>query len=420
MQQIGGVGQLSLSTIASAKVVCPTSICKLRMSDIPQDNQVRVLRELYRLPELFAEIANSRETELQMQSRLRESYSAEAVRGAIILHELRQRASAKFERAEDMWFDRVGLEQSTSAAVAAHKAKRFEERDEVVDWCCGIGSDTIALAAHSSVSAHDFNPAHCQMTEWNAAVHGVGERVRLVCGDVRRLDATDRVIHIDPDQRGANRKRSRRVEDCVPGLEFLQDLTRTARGGAIKLSPASNFAGKFDDCEIELVSLNGECKEAIVWFGELRGREEFRATTLPDGESISGHPLDALVDAGAIENFIYDPDPAIVRSGLVSVLCAKAGLKRLDDAEEYLTSDFAIETAFAQRFEVIATLPNNSKEIRRYFREHPTGEVEIKCRHIPVSADALRRRLSLTGTERRTLIIARVDGRAKAIVCQRC
>ena len=45
------------------------------------------------------------------------------------------------------------------------------------------------------------------------------------------------------------------------------------------------------DTEIELVSVSGECREATVWFGELKGDAPYRATVLPGGESIAGDPM---------------------------------------------------------------------------------------------------------------------------------
>ena len=78
-----------------------------------------------------------------------------------------------------------------------------------------------------------------------------------------------------------------------PNLAWMQEATRSAAGGAIKIGPASNFIQKFPGCEIELISLRGECREATVWFGEMADCEQFRATVLPTGETICGDPLDA-------------------------------------------------------------------------------------------------------------------------------
>jgi hypothetical protein len=376
----------------------------------------RILGDLRATPQIFAEIAAGGTDELALQKTLRRSWPDDLVRAALQQHELRERAAGKFSRADRMWFDRVGLEQSTSETVARHKATRF--RGEVDDLCCGIGGDTLALAAHCQVRSIDRRASLTLMTEWNAEVYGVREQVRTATGDVQELVRTDRLVHLDPDRRSGSR-RSIRIEDYAPSLEFMDRLIDTCPGGAIKLSPASNFGGKFPDCEIELVSLDGECKEAVVWFGALAGEQTWRATLLPSGLSIAGDPLGARAELLALGSCLYDPDPAVVRSGLLDVVACELGLGRLDEEEEYLTSRTLVQSEFVTPFVVLDELPNNEKQIRSYFRAHGFGQVEIKCRHLPIDADRMRKRLPLEGSDPVTLIFARIAGRSRAVVCQR-
>jgi len=229
----------------------------------------------------------------------------------------------------------------------------------------------------------------------------------------------NQIVHVDPDQRTAA-GRSRRVEQLQPPLEFLVKVTRTARGGAIKLSPAANFGGKFTGVETELISLHGECKEATIWFGECAQPERWRATSLPSGETLSGIPLDALADRSGLGRYLLDPDPAIVRAGLVDQLCEKHQLRRLDEAEEYLTADDLPETDFVTAFEVLAELPNNERRLNKADGQQGWREVEIKSRHLPIDADNIRKRLSLTGDSRGSIIICRVNGRSKIVLARRC
>jgi len=388
------------------------------MSDCDFKHECELLQQLRRSGRIFELLDNISGTELLIQKQLRQEFPEEIVRAALTLHKLRKKAALKFSRAEQMWFDRKGLEQASSEPVARHKAERF--MGCVWDYCCGIGGNTIALAERCDVIAVDQNPAVCLQTAWNAEAFGVEQRVKTVCADVETLASRKGLIHIDPDQRPGNQRRVHRVEDYVPGLEFLRRLTCEFSGGAIKLSPASNFVGKFADVEIELVSLNGECKEAVIWFGELGESNLWRATVLPSGDSLAGNPLDTLPEFGPLQNYLYDPDPAIVRAGLVDLLVGSHPFKRLDEAEEYLTSEIRIETPFAQSFEVLAELPNNDREIRRYFRNSPFGQVEIKCRHIPVDAEFVRRKLPLPGDQPGVLIFARIQGKTRAVICRRC
>lgn len=389
--------------------------------NLPSAAEVQQLMQLRKAVGIFERLREVQGSELHRQKILREEFPDELVRAAFALQELRERATEKFSRADQMWLDRQGLEQATAELVARHKAKRFE--GPVWDLCSGIGGDAIALAERGEVLAVDQNPAACLRTEWNAEVYGVKDRLTTECANVEQLFQSaanlPQRVHIDPDRRASGRGRSLRIEDSQPGLPFLEQLMELVPGGAIKLSPAANFLGKFPQAELELISLHGECKEATIWFGELAEPGVWRATVLPANETLAGDPLDALCDVGPLENYLYDPDPSVVRSGLVNLLAESVSLTRLDEAEEYLTSDSWCDSPFVRGFEVLAELPNNDRTIRKYFREADVGEVEIKCRHVPINAESVRRKLPLAGTGKAVLVYARILGKTRAIVCRR-
>jgi hypothetical protein len=108
-----------------------------------------------------------------------------------------------------------------------------------------------------------------------------------------------------------------------------------------------------------------------------------------------------------------------VRAGLVDLLADRLGLQRLDASEEYLTSDQLIDSPFVQAFETLANLPNNERELKAWLRSSDFGVVEIKCRHIPIQADTLRRRLPLSGSAPGVIFFARLDGKARIIMARR-
>lgn len=380
-----------------------------------------LLQTLRATPSLFDEIANAdpAEKEFHLQQRLREKFPVQMVVAALTLRDIRRKAvaSQKFSRASQMWLTPTGLEQATSEPVARHKAQRFS--GEVWDFCCGIGGDSIALAQDCEVHSVDLDPAMCLRTEWNGEVYGVRERIQTTVADVSQFQLCDGLLHIDPDRRPGGRQRMMRIEDCSPNLDVLRTLMSRFRGGAIKLSPASNFGGKFLDVELELVSLHGECKEATVWFGELAGDQPFRATSLPSGETIAAEPLSARADISPPRSFVFDPDPAIVRAGLLDVLAERLRIARLDDAEEYLTGEQPLQSPWAQSFRVLEVIPNNDREVRAACRRFEFGAVEIKCRHLSVDVERVRRKLPLDGSRSGVLIFARVLGKAQVIISER-
>ncbi len=376
-----------------------------------------VLRRLHAHPEIWSSIREADGPEMKVQQKLRREFDDDIVRAAFSLSALRKTAAGKWTQADRMWFDRVGMQQATGETVARHVARRFSGR--VADLCSGIGGDTLALAEKCDVLSVDFNEARLQCNRYNADVYGVSDRVEWQQADVSEGDLAADFVRIDPDRRAGRSKRAVRIEDYQPSVEYLEQLMQRYRGGAVKLSPASNFLGRFPACEIELVSDRRECKEATLWFGELRTNEPYRATVLPSGESIAGHPLDVAVDVGPLGRYIFDPDPAIVRAGLVDLLADSLGLIRLDREEEYLTGPEPIESPFLQTFAVLTELPNNTRALKQFFRHVAFGEVEVKSRHLPIKADSVRRRLPLAGNSAGVILFARLEGKARIVVAER-
>ena len=127
-------------------------------------------------------------------------------------------------------------------------------------------------------------------------------------------------------------------------------------GGAIKLSPAADFARLFppgSGCEIELISLRGECKEATVWFGELAGCRR-RATRLPESETWTDRDgIDPEPPAvSPPSDWIFDPDPSLIRAGLLDGFARMHRLSRVAEGVDYLTGPEPVGTSFLSAFAV--------------------------------------------------------------------
>ncbi|MGC8638651.1 MAG: class I SAM-dependent methyltransferase [Isosphaeraceae bacterium] len=349
----------------------------------------------------------------------------EAVAAAIRLASCRARARTKFTRAECLWLDPVGLEQATSEVVARHKARRFQAGSLVVDLCAGIGGDTMAFADRGPVLAVDLDHGMCRRLAWNAAAYEVGDRVLPCQCRAEGFSIPGKAwVHIDPDRRVKHHVRARSVSDYAPGLAFLQRLSREGRAGAIKLGPASDFSSHFagPGFEVELISLHGECKEATVWFGA-PVRCSRRATVLPEDvtwtDRDGGDQKADRAPIGPISEFLYDPDPALLRSGLLDSFALAHGLYRIAADVDYLTSEKLLVTPFLAAFEVEDVHRLDLKQLRRLVVEQDLGPLEIKVRGLDIAPETLRQQLRARGARPATLILAGGAGPARAILAQR-
>ena len=351
---------------------------------------------------------------------LRKRYPTHLAKAALETSLLRIKGRVKFAAADRMYFTREALEQATSEPVARHRAARLAGYGHVADLCCGIGGDAIALATTGlTVDAVDMDPLRAAMTHANAAALGMADRVRSHIGDALTLGLPDaRAAFADPDRR-ANGRRYLAPEDYSPPLSAVRGRWAPDFPLAVKIAPGVAQADlRAIDAEAEFVSLNGELKECVLWFGAVRTTTR-RATVLPTGDTLfTDHPrdLDSVAPVGAV---LYDPDPAVARAGLVRELADRLGAGAIDATVHLLTADRHTHTPFATAFAVEHAAPFHVKLLRDYLRKSQVGRVTVIKRGSPADADDLMRKLKLDGPHHRTVFLTRTDGAHAMIVAHR-
>ena len=166
-------------------------------------------------------------------------------------------------------------------------------------------------------------------------------------------------------------------------------------------------------------------KEAALWSGSLAAVRR-RATVIPASGSGPGGGLATLTDEDlpaevpvrAVGRYLYEPDGAVIRAGLVGAVAAGVRGGLLDEHIAYVTSDESFHTPFARSYRVVEELPHREKPLRAALRERGIGRLTIKKRGVTVVPDELRRRLDLTGDAEGTIVLTRVAGRGVCLLVQ--
>ena len=334
---------------------------------------------------------------------------------------LRSRAVAKFgEFADQMLFTEPGLEQATRLSVAAHHAGRFLEAKvgSVTDLGCGIGADALAFAAAGlEVVAVERDEATAALASFNLAGF---ENAEVAHADATEFKTVTQGLWFDPARRDlthtGERHRVLSPEDFTPNLNWVFERARTKPSG-VKLGPAFPLELIPEDAHAEWVSNSGDLVELTLWFG--MGLEGQRST-LQIGEQSHRYLADQveLAELGSLGQFIYEPDPAMIRSGLMGNLANELSLKTFSPGIAYLTSNTEIHSPWLKGFEVIAALPLDEKKLAAWCREHEIGILEIKKRGVDITPEQLRPKLRLKGTGTATLVLTKVGGARQALFCQ--
>ena len=144
------------------------------------------------------------------------------------------------------------------------------------------------------------------------------------------------------------------------------------------------------------------------------------STNLTTGTTLAGDPTAVarpVIDH--VDAWLFEPDPAVIRAGLVDLLANQQGLARLAADEEYLTRGPVADTGLLTPFRVETTLPANLKAVRRALQSQPRAAYEIKCRRLKVDVEAVRRQLPLGSGPPATLIFCRIGGQSRAVLASR-
>lgn len=353
-------------------------------------------------------------TLLACHQQLRKRFPIDLVKAALETAILRRKAAGKFSHADRMYFTREALEQSSGEVIATYRAKRFAPFERLGDFGCGIGGDLIGLASVGSVTAIESDELRLAMARENVQVYR--RQAKFIAGDVLSLPLSQfDAAFLDPDRRAGGRRKLR-IDEYAPSLDAVRSRLPAGFPLGVKVAPGAPWDDlQSYDAEKEFISVDGELKECVLWFGPLK-TTGWRATVLPQGETLFANSPVPATEPGPPLVFLYDPDSAIVRSGLVSNLGQMLQARPVDAEIAYLTADNYTSTPFAKCYAIEESMTFHARRLGERLRALNVGPVTIAKRGSAVDVDELRRKWRLTGSESRVVILTRVLGKPWAMI----
>ncbi|MDR1393786.1 MAG: class I SAM-dependent methyltransferase [Bifidobacteriaceae bacterium] len=358
---------------------------------------------------------------------------------------LRLQGQAKFgDFASQMLFTQVGLEQATRLTVAVHHAQRYRLAGchRVADLTGGIGGDALALAGLGlRVDVYESDPPTAAIAQSNLAAF---PEARVILGDALEQDLSlADAIYADPSRRTAAGQRVFQPDAYNPPLRAILAL-RTSHPLGVKVGPGIPHSAIPEDAEAQWVSVDGTVVEAGLWFGPLRQaglKPAARTPTDPasgTSQTSGTEPAySALVirsgranhllagslptlPVGQLRRYIYEPDGAVIRAGLLPEAATALGPANLVNSRiAYITSDTELASSpFLTGYEVKDTLPFNLKHLRTYLRGHGIGQLTVKKRGTAVDPVDLRKRLGLNGPASAVVILTRLGAQQSVLIVE--
>ncbi|WP_104523747.1 class I SAM-dependent methyltransferase [Blastococcus atacamensis] len=362
-------------------------------------------------------------------TRLRAEVGADLAGPAWGIARQRHKARSAFGAdADRLLFTSDTLEQAGRPELAARRATRLLAggADSVADLGCAAGTDTIALArAGARVLAVDVDPVARELTALNVEALGVADDVWVVAGDAVEMVAAARggevagcgAAVLDPARRAGGR-RQLDPDRWSPPWSTVVELLAKVPTSVVKVAPGLDHDRVPAGVEAEWVSVGGSIVEALLW-GPAVSRTWRRATVVRDGVP---HELVADTDpgpapTGPVRGWLHEPDPAVIRSGLVSLAAADLTATLIDPTIAYLTSDARAESPWVSSYRVDEVLPFNLKKLKALLRERGVGRVVVKKRGSAIEPETLSRQLRTDASGTATVVVTRVAGAPTALIC---
>ena len=356
--------------------------------------------------ELLASLGPYREDHsFELNATLRKAGHSPALVAAVLTQSrLRTKAEAKFgEFARQMLFTQAGLEQATRLNVAARHAQRFAQAgvSHVADLGCGLAADSLALASL------DIKVTAVEMDETTAACATMNlipfPNATVVHADATavELDGIDGVW-LDPARRVTSTSGTRRIWDpeaFSPPLSFVEELAASGRAVGVKMGPGMPHDSVPAGCEAQWVSVAGDVTEVALWFNAVRRPGVRRAAlvlgTLGAAELTSGEDFGAgpTAPVGPVEGYLYEPDGAVIRAGLVADVALELGGHLVDEHIAYICAPELLDTPFARAYKVLDVMPYNVKALKAWVKQEGISVLDIKKRGTAVTPEELRKQL---------------------------
>jgi 16S rRNA G966 N2-methylase RsmD len=211
-------------------------------------------------------------------------------------------------------------------------------------------------------------------------------------------------IYLDPSRRDELKKKVVRLSDCSPDIAQLQEsLLKVSKYVLVKASPLLDIQQAMRELKhvknIYVVAVENECKELLFLMQKDFAEEcVVEAVDLKnDGSVITSfkfrvrEELSLKVSCSEPQEFIYEPNAAILKAGAFKLIALKYQLKKLSANTHLYTSSLLIGDFPGRSFK-IENLYLNEKTIDELL---PEKKANITTRNYPLTPSEIKKKYRL-------------------------
>lgn len=319
----------------------------------------------------------------------------------------------------------LNLEQASSWTTAVYKSKLVAGKT-LIDLTAGMGIDSFAFAKEfEKVMALERNEELVEISEYNYKRLNQNN-LEYSHSDFESYfekypEAKWDVIYLDPARRKNSQKKFL-LEDLEPNiLEWMEEFLNRAEMVLIKLSPLLDLKSVLDKIcqihEIQIVAVKNEVKELLlICRKEVCTNPRVKAVNLESGQSDFefNWSQEAMANSkfSKPDQFIYEPNTAVLKSGAFKLIGEKFKLKKLEINSHLYTSDELLHSFPGKVFEVFGKIKNSKKEIEK-------GSFHVISKNYPMTVEQIRKKYKLKESENQTLIFTQSISGKHILLCKR-
>jgi 16S rRNA G966 N2-methylase RsmD len=311
----------------------------------------------------------------------------------------------------------LSVEQASSERTAQYKASLVSGR-WLQDLTGGMGVDTWAFAQRvDNVMYIERNSELAALAAHNLPLLGTGNVVVKSGNGLDLLnDSSEKAtvfdpadwIYLDPHRRNDQGGKVVRLEDCEPDVSqpnLVSALLKKATRILLKASPLLDIDMAVRQLNgavgsVHIVAVQGEVKEILFTLGNQPTAKEnstFNAVNILADRTVTlsfrwGDERDAEVNFDNPQQYVYEPNAAVLKAGAFRLVAARFGLTKLAPNSHLYTSE-VLRTDFPGRIFALQSVSKpDAKTLKTLV---PTMKANLTVRNFPQSVADLRKKLNL-------------------------
>lgn len=298
----------------------------------------------------------------------------------------------------------LSLEQSSSELTAQYKASLCSG-GTLIDLTGGFGVDCFFMSNRFDKTLYvEKNNDLCKLARHNFNILNRPqiEVINSLTEDFIPAIESANWIYIDPARRNKAGNKVVLLSDCEPDISKLSAILLEKSGNImVKLSPMIDISSVINELknvnEVHVISIENECKEVVLILQKQNATNiRIKAVNLIKEKrdqlfefNIEEEKNADLTIASDIENYLYEPNAAIMKSGAFKLICSTFNIKKLHKHTHLYTSESLIKDFPGRIFKISKIWEKKKDEAKKI------TQANISTRNYPLKAEELRKKLKI-------------------------